>query len=79
MPDAKTTPASVLTGSTGNPAVDMTPRAAWVTLWTFGPGLLAAILGADSYATAGLSTVGGAVGVLTAAAFDAIIRPRLHA
>ena len=64
----------VLTGSTGNAAVDLTPRAAAGLLLGFGAGAIFNELGVDAWQVGGLAT---ASAVLVLAAFDGIIRPRL--
>ena len=64
----------VLTGSTGNAAVDMTPRAAFGLVFGFGMGALLNELGVDPWQVGGLST---ATTVLVAAGFDQFIKPRL--
>jgi len=74
MADDKKGAAAVLTGSTGNAAVDMTPRAAAGLLIGFGVGAALNELGVEPWQIGGLST---ATVVLSLAAFDGIVRPRL--
>ena len=74
MSEDKTGTAAVLTGSTGNAAVDMTPRAAAGLLIGFAVGAALNEVGVEPWQIGGLST---ASAVLALAAFDGLIRPRL--
>lgn len=77
MANDKTGTVAVLTGSTGSASKDMTPRTAWVTMLCGGTTLGCIIGGADATVTGIAVTLASSVAVLSLAAFDGIIRPRL--
>lgn len=67
----------VLTGSTGNAAIDMTPRTAFVTFVTAVGSFACVVFGADATVTALSGTLAASGAVLALAAFDGVIKPRL--
>jgi hypothetical protein len=77
MPEKKNTATQVLTGSTGKAAIDMTPRAAWVTFAGSCATIACALGGVDTALTGIVVTTASTGAVLAAAAFDGFIRPRL--
>jgi len=74
MPEKKTTPATVLTGTTDRPAVDMAPRTAASLIIGFGVGAGLKALGVDPLAIGGLAS---ATAVLVLSGFDTFLKDRI--
>ena len=77
MPEKKNTATQVLTGSTGNAAVDFTPRSAWVAFAGAIATIVSIAFGFDVALTGAVVTAATTGAVLAAAAFDATLRKRL--
>lgn len=76
MDDKKGT-AAVLTGSTGNPYVDMPFRTAWVLFVGHVAAIASATAGANPWLTGEITAMAGTGAILSWGLFDGIIRPRL--
>ena len=77
MPEKKNTATEVLTGSTGNAAIDMTPRAAFIAFAGGCATIACAAFGVDTALTGIVVTTASTGAVLAAAFFDGVVRPRL--